>query len=110
MARTARFLRDDSLLVVLMITDEDDCSALDPDVYNRMSTRYPAPELNLRCFQYTEAVHPVERYTQGLLATRADPDLLIFAAITGIPDDLNPNPKARSTTPPSLQTTTCKSA
>ncbi len=87
------FLRDDSLLVVLMITDEDDCSALDPDVYNRMSTRYPAPELNLRCFQYPEAVHPVERYTQGLLATRADPDLLIFAAITGIPDDLNPNPE-----------------
>ena len=88
------FLRDDSLLVVLMITDEDDCSALDPDVYNRMSTRYPAPELNLRCFQYPEAVQPVERYTQGLLATRADPDLLIFAAITGIPEDVNPDPAA----------------
>ena len=86
----AGFLRPGALLAILAVTDEDDCSALDPDVYNRMSTRYPAPELNLRCFQYPEAVHPLERFTEGLLASRGDAGRLIYGAIVGIPEDVNP--------------------
>jgi len=88
----AGFLRDDSLLTIIMITDEDDCSAIDPEIFNPSSTRYSG-DLNLRCFQYPEAVYPVDRYIEGLLATRPnDPDLLVFAAITGIPEDINPDP------------------
>ena len=82
------FLRPDSVLAVLMLTDEDDCSALDPDIYNEHSARYPGEELNLRCFQYPEAVHRTDRYVNGLLLTRPDPDLLVFAPIVGVPPDL----------------------
>lgn len=86
----AGFLRPGSLLAILAVSDEDDCSALDPDVYDRMSTRYPAPELNLRCFYYPEAVQPLERFTNGLLAARSEPGRLIYGAIVGVPEDINP--------------------
>ena len=84
------FLRPDSLLAIIMVTDEDDCSALDPDVFNEGSSRYPGDDLNLRCFQYPEAVHPTARYVDGLINARTDPDLLVFAAIVGVPVDLVP--------------------
>jgi len=85
----AGFVRDDSLLTIIAVTDEDDCSAIDPDLFNPSSARYSG-DLNLRCFQFPEAVHPVDRYVSGLLATREDPDLLIFAAITGVPPTIAP--------------------
>lgn len=88
------FLRPGALLAVLTVTDEDDCSALDPDVYDRMSTRYPNPELNLRCFQYPEAIHPIVRYADGLLASRSEAGRLIYGAIVGIPEAVNPIPGA----------------
>ena len=89
----AGFIRDNSLLTIINVTDEDDCSAADPDLFNPSSTAYTG-DLNLRCFQYPEAVHPVERFVNGLLATRTDPDLLVYAAITGIPPEVNPDPDA----------------
>ncbi len=89
-ADNAGFIREDSLLAVLMVTDEDDCSAADTDLYDMGSATYPG-SLNLRCWQYPNAVYPIDRYTNGLLATRADNDLLIFAAITGIPPEVEPN-------------------
>lgn len=88
--RNDGFLRDDSLLAVLLVTDEDDCSASDPELFNPSSTRYSG-DLNLRCFQFQDvAVHPVERWVGGMMATRQDPDLLVFAAIAGIPEAVNP--------------------
>ena len=85
------FARPDSLLTIIMVTDEEDCSAADPELFNPATSVYSG-DLNLRCFQYPEAVHPVERYVDGLLALRTDPDLLIFAAITGVPPDLVADP------------------
>ena len=84
------FLRDDSLLAIIMLTDEDDCSASNPDLFNRDSATFTDPDLNLRCSRYADqAVHPVSRYVDGLLALRT-PDLLVFGAITGIPVNLAP--------------------
>jgi hypothetical protein len=68
----AGFVRPDSLLVVLVLTDEDDCSALDPDLFNPSSARYTGA-LNLRCFMYPEAVHPMSRYEDGLFALARTP-------------------------------------
>ena len=88
------FLRDNSVLGVVLITDEDDCSASDVELFNRSTTIYPG-DLNLRCSTYGEsALRPITRYVDGLLATRADPDLLIFAVIAGVPTDLVANPEA----------------
>ena len=85
------FVRDDSVLAVLVLTDENDCSAADPEIFNPDTSVYRG-DLNLRCFQYPEAVHPIERYVDGLLALRTDPDRLIFAAISGVPPDLVDDP------------------
>ncbi|MBW2463091.1 MAG: hypothetical protein JRH11_15685 [Deltaproteobacteria bacterium] len=83
------FLRDDSILVVLVVTDENDCSARDPELFNPSTSIYTG-DLNLRCFTYPGAVHPVERYIDGLLALRSEqPDRLVFATIVGIPLDLS---------------------
>lgn len=83
----AGFLRDEAVLLVVMLTDEDDCSALDPEVFDPASTRYSG-DLNLRCFAHPEAVHPVERFVQGLLAAKGDAARLVFAPIVGFPVDL----------------------
>ena len=89
----ADFLRPDSLLAIIMVTDEDDCSASDPDLFNMASGRYSGA-LNLRCSQSgnQDAIRPTARYVNGLIQTRPDPDLLVFAAIVGVPVDLVPPP------------------
>ncbi|MFK7990852.1 MAG: hypothetical protein AB8I08_32835 [Sandaracinaceae bacterium] len=86
----AGFVRADSLLMVVALTDEEDCSAADPDLFNPTSVTYGATDLNLRCFRHAdEALHPVSRYVQGLTALRAQrPDLFAFALIAGVPTDL----------------------
>ncbi|HJL18477.1 MAG TPA: hypothetical protein RMH99_22625 [Sandaracinaceae bacterium LLY-WYZ-13_1] len=86
----AGFVRDDSLLAVVVVTDEEDCSASDPELFNPSSARYGSTDLNLRCFVHeAEALHPVSRYVEGLAALRATrPDLLAFALIAGVPPDL----------------------
>ena len=81
------FLRDGSVLVTLLLTDENDCSALDGEVFSPTSTTYTG-ELNLRCFNYPSALHPLTRYVDGLLATRRETSDLIYAAIVGVPVDL----------------------
>jgi hypothetical protein len=87
----AGFLRPDSVLAVIVVTDEDDCSVADPALVDPSSETY-AGDLNLRCFRYPEAVHPVERYVDGLLALRARPANLVFAQITGVPVELTLRP------------------
>ncbi len=83
----AGFLRPDSVLVTILLTDEDDCSVRDAALFDPDGP-YADTDLNLRCHRHPEALHPIERYVDGLLATRRDPRDLVFAAITGIPVDL----------------------
>ncbi|MCB9594716.1 MAG: hypothetical protein H6719_18495 [Sandaracinaceae bacterium] len=87
----AGLVRPDSVLAVVVVSDEDDCSALDPEVFDDESTVYPS-DLNLRCFLYREAIHPVARYVDGLLALRRDPRRLVYLPIVGIPSDLERAP------------------
>ena len=84
----AGFVRDDSLLAIIAVTDEDDCSTPNTDLFNQTSAMYSG-NLNLRCFMYPDATYPVSRYVDGFLGLRADaPDLLVYAAIVGVPPDL----------------------
>ncbi|MAC29828.1 MAG: hypothetical protein CMH59_25670 [Myxococcales bacterium] len=88
----AGFLRDDAVLTLVNLTDENDCSAADPALFDVDSPRYVG-DLNLRCFEYPEAVHPVSRYVEGLLdAKGGDGSRLVFANIAGIPADLEGAP------------------
>ena len=86
----AGFVRDDTLLAVVIVTDEEDCSASDPNLFDPASPAYSGTDLNLRCFAHAlSAVHPISRYVEGLTALRAQrPDLLALGVVAGIPVDL----------------------
>ncbi len=117
--QNAGFLRNESFLAVVVVADEDDCSAANPDmIFN------PDPNLDnvnselgflhsFRCFEFginchvndrnpgerlnctherTDAnmlLHPIERYTSHLESLR-DPMMTIVAAIAApVPDVIN---------------------
>jgi hypothetical protein len=85
----AGFVRDGSVAVVILVTDEDDCSLADPSL-NREGTGYPG-EINPRCFlpRNASALHPLTRYVDGLAALRpGSPGRVIFSLIAGMPTDL----------------------
>lgn len=88
------FVRPDSILAVVILSDVDDCSARDASVYDPNSTTYTG-SLGTRCFRYeAEALHPVSRYVDGLLQLRRHPSRLAFFVIAGVPRDLVPAPGA----------------
>jgi hypothetical protein len=81
----AGFLRDNSLLVVVVVSDEDDCSmsdyaSFDPeDDANRMTS------LNVACQNHADRLYDVQRYVEALRNLRPHNDNVIFAAIGGVP-------------------------
>ncbi len=84
----AGFLRDDSLLVVVLVSDEDDCSTSDRALLDPHDGTYRGVP-NVRCQLNPGALLPVARYAEGLRALRAGrEERLVFAAITGVPTDL----------------------
>ena len=83
------FLRPDSLLAPIFVTDEDDCSArvdhpemFDPD-------RDDLGHLNLRCFLHSEFVESVAGYVAAFRGLRPadDQDRLSLGMIVGVPPD-----------------------
>ncbi|HEX7480673.1 MAG TPA: hypothetical protein VF331_22930 [Polyangiales bacterium] len=87
------FLRDDSLLAVVLVTDEEDCSSattvhFTPQQYLAPTDPLYNQDLNLRCFYNEKNLYPVMRYVHGLQALRSSSELVLFAAITGVPADL----------------------
>jgi hypothetical protein len=80
----AGFLRDDSVLMVLWLADEDDCSVLHPEIFDTRDSSLG--HLNLRCFHYPFMAHPVERYVDGLWDLRRDSIWpLLLGMIVGVP-------------------------
>jgi hypothetical protein len=85
------FVRADSVLAIVMLTDEEDCSAFDPELFDPTSSVYGGTDLNLRCFVHGEgAAHPISRFVDGLLQLRRSPGRLAFLPIVGVPVDLQP--------------------
>jgi hypothetical protein len=98
----AGFLREEALLAIIMITDEDDCSTDNPELFNRDSTTLNDPNAPFldpgggaepfrhrsitRCNFFKEELYPVQRFVDGLLAAKPA-NRLIFASITGVPND-----------------------
>jgi hypothetical protein len=85
------FLRPDSILVVLWVSDEDDCSVdaahadfFDPD-------RTYLGHLDLRCFLHPDMIYGVDRYAAALGALRsARPERLVLGMLVGVPPDAPP--------------------
>ena len=92
------FLRPDSALAIVLVTDEDDCSTAEPALYVSGDPRFSSVPLLLRCHRFGAPelgfVYPVERYAAGFVGLRRDPRLFVLAALTGIPPEVEPAPGA----------------
>jgi hypothetical protein len=93
------FLRNDpsqgrSLIAIVVVTDEDDCSVRDSMILwpnSRLETNSPyfKEDINLRCHDNPTALYDVDRYVTGFRKLReGEPTRVVFAAITGVPTDL----------------------
>jgi hypothetical protein len=80
----AGFLRPDSLLVVIVVSDVDDCSTnLGGELANLDSAG-----LLRRCNVRPEVRYALDRYADGLRSLRSGaPDLVMFFALAGVPRD-----------------------
>ena len=91
------FNRDGALLAVILITDEDDCSTTDPRVFDvepRASNPFQGPftsmdelQFNLRCSAHSDASAADSAIRGRGRELKDDPSQVVFAAITGIPED-----------------------
>jgi len=87
------FLRDDSLLAIVVVSDEEDCSAGNQGDLDFLSLDFSdgdRRDLNLRCYKDTinewGNKYPIERYLDGFKALRPNmEDRVIFAVIGGVP-------------------------
>jgi hypothetical protein len=90
----AGFQRPDSLFAIVLVTDEEDCSAREPRLFT--PTQYLDPSdplyaqpLNLRCYYNSPSLFDVSRYITGLQEIRPPgSQLVLFAAIVGVPPEL----------------------
>lgn len=80
------FLRDDSLLAIVYVTDEDDCSTPNGELFNRSANQFGP--LNTRCALNPDELYPIDRYVEGFRNLRPGmEDMVVVAAITGVPID-----------------------
>jgi hypothetical protein len=90
----AGFLRSDSLVAFVFVTDEDDCSAADPSIFDPSpSARTELGPLGTRCAFHSELLHPIARYVTAFknLALDREGDVIV-AAITGVPRSYTSDP------------------
>ena len=81
-------MRPGSVLALLLVTDEEDCSVPDYSIFYR-DARFTSVGLNLRCFTFAaDWLYPTSRYVAGFLQLRAFPSRLVYAGIVGVPPDL----------------------
>jgi hypothetical protein len=94
----AGFLRNDAAspatLAIVVVTDEDDCSAFDTRLWlqpHELPADDPlaTQDLNLRCFYNPESKYDLQRYAVGYRALHGWTGArVLFAAIVGVPVNL----------------------
>lgn len=77
------FLRPDSILAVLWVSDEEDCSVADPAILD--PSRGDLGHLNLRCYFHPGMLRRVDEMLGALRALRANPRDFVVAMIAGVP-------------------------
>ena len=104
----AGFLRDDAWLVLVLLTDEDDCSARDSELFSPDETGPLGPLASFRCFEFgvvcdddqpralgvktgcqsrenSTYLRPVSEYVSFFKGLKSDPSDVIVAGIMGNP-------------------------
>jgi hypothetical protein len=88
----AGFARPGSLLAIVVVTDEEDCSSRNTSHF--VSTNDPMNPLskqgiNLRCFYNKQNLFEIDRYVKGFQGLRPGRERdVLFAAIVGVPVEL----------------------
>jgi hypothetical protein len=84
----AGFMRPDSLLAIVFVTDEDDCSTDDPALFDPAASA-TLGLLNTRCAVHSDRLTPVEEYYDFLIdeLRGGNADNVVVAGIIGLPDD-----------------------
>ncbi|HVZ36526.1 MAG TPA: hypothetical protein VG963_29050 [Polyangiaceae bacterium] len=89
-AYNSGFVRDEAILAIMLVTDEDDCSITDAGKA-MFDLTGDTTDINMRCGRNetnSKFLWPADRYVNGFKALKPDyPDRIIFGAITGIPLD-----------------------
>ena len=86
MAGGEAFPREDSLLAIVVLSDEEDCSLADPNTF--FATGDSGVQLNQRCSREPGLLLSIDAIVEGLTGER-DPDKLLFAALVGVPDHMD---------------------
>jgi hypothetical protein len=81
----AGFLRERSLLAIVIVSDQDDCSAADPRLFDPADAELGV--LAVRCGLHPELLHPIERYRAAIAAGGHAPRRMLLASIAGVPGD-----------------------
>jgi hypothetical protein len=103
--RNDGFLRDDAVLAIVFIADEDDCSAADPDLFDPEEgalgpfqdfrcfeqgvvcegddPRAPGLKLGCRPREDSDLVTPVSHFVDAVRALKGDPRRIVVAGILG---------------------------
>jgi hypothetical protein len=85
------FLVDSHLLTVLVVSDEEDCSIEEPELFQTVEWRSgPSNQLNIACNyprDNEQFLFEPRRYYDALLALKKEASRIIFAGIVGVPFD-----------------------
>ncbi len=83
------FLRRDTILAVLFMTDEEDCSvdSSDPNNLRIFDTTLTSElgHMNLRCFRNPEMIYDVDRYVDAFSRLRDNKEDFVMGLIVGVP-------------------------
>ncbi|MDD5309946.1 MAG: hypothetical protein PHU25_21725 [Deltaproteobacteria bacterium] len=83
----ATFIRDDALLAVIVVSDEEDCSMQDgPGIFN--SSQFKGPQINIACGENPQFLFEPNTFYSRLRGIKGDHgNALFFGAIVGVPYD-----------------------
>src|SRR5204863_293336 len=81
------FLRDNSVLAVVIFTDEDDASVSNADIFDQ-DIPFTPNDPNVRCAFNPDYLWPIDRYVDGIRSVEPEPDRLVVISLVGVPVDL----------------------
>ena len=76
------FIRDNTILVVLFVSDGEDCSVQDPTLFDVAELPY---SINLQCFYQESKLWAIDRYINAFRTVRPNADNLVVGFIVGVP-------------------------
>lgn len=78
------FLRPDSVLAIVVLSDEDDCSLVDQSLVS--GPNQPLTAICARSADDPARLRDLDRYIDGFASFRVDPSRLVFVTVSGVPD------------------------